>query len=679
MMRPGKVLMPVLVLASVLMMVIPISPVLLDVMLAANLTVAVLVLLGTMLLKDSLEFSVFPSLLLVTTLMRLALNVSSTRQILLNGYAGKVIDSFGSFVVGGSVLVGLVVFFIIVIIQFVVITSGASRVAEVGARFTLDAMPGRQMAIDADLSSGLIDETQARDLRARIAKEADFYGAMDGASKFVKGDAIAGLVVTVINLFGGFAIGMGQKGMSLNEALETYSLLSVGDGLVSQLPALLISLATGLLVTRVRSENDLGNELSAQIFGRAKALRTTALMIAGFALLPGLPKMVFFGIAALLWIGAGRADRASAAEAAAAAEDTVTVQADSSQLVYEAMRVEPLELHLAYDTLDLIDSERGGDLLARVKSLRDQIAAELGVVMPYVRTRDDVSLAPGTYRISLRGVEAGRGSVPPGKVLAIPSGPEQELRALGGTETTEPVFGLTAFWLPAATKAAAASKGATVVDRSSVVVTHLAEVVRSNAASLLTRQRVQELVEILREEEPVLANDVGGERLPLGTLHVVLRRLLDERVPVKDLARVIEALTARPEPRSVDQLVVAARIALGPSIVYRISPLGVLSVVTLDPTYEAKLVESLREVDGEMMIVPEPGALDGLISDTGRALADQSSDQPLAVVASAVLRRPLRKSLAGAGLDVPVLAYPELPPNVDVQPVGVIGETRVNN
>lgn len=678
-MRPAKVLMPILVLASVLMMVIPISPVLLDIMLATNLTVAVLVLLGTILLKDSLEFSVFPSLLLVTTLMRLALNVSSTRQILLNGYAGKVIDSFGSFVVGGSVLVGLVVFFIIVIIQFVVITNGASRVAEVGARFTLDAMPGRQMAIDADLSSGLIDEGQARDLRARIAKEADFYGAMDGASKFVKGDAIAGLVVTVINLFGGFAIGMGQKAMSLDEALETYSLLSVGDGLVSQLPALLISLATGLLVTRVRSENDLGGELSAQIFGRPKALRTTAMMIAGFALLPGLPKLVFFTIAGLLWIGAGRADKAAEDEVEAAAEGAITVQADSAELVYEAMRVEPLELHLAYDTLDLIDPERGGDLLARVKSLRDQIAAELGVVMPYVRTRDDVSLAPGTYRISLRGVEAGRGGVPPGKVLAIPSGPEQELRALGGTETTEPVFGLTAFWLPAATKAAAASKGATVVDRSSVVVTHLAEVVRSNAASLLTRQRVQELVEILRDDEPVLANDVGGERLPLGTLHVVLRRLLDERVPVKDLARIVEALTARPEPRSIDQLVVAARIALGPSIVYRISPLGALSVVTLDPSYEAKLVESLRDVDGEMMIVPEPGILDGLITDTGRALSDQTADRPLTVVASAVVRRPLRKVLAGAGLDIPVLAYPELPPNVEVHPVGVIGETRVNN
>jgi len=678
-MRLTRATVPAFLIAAVLMMVVPVSPVVLDLLLAANLALAVLILLGTILLKDSLDFSVFPSLLLITTLLRLALNVSSTRLILLDGYAGKVIETFGNFVIGGSVVVGLVVFFILVIIQFVVITNGASRVAEVGARFTLDAMPGKQMAIDADLTAGLINEEQARELRARIAKEADFYGAMDGASKFVKGDAIAGLIITAINLFGGLAVGVGMQGLPLDEAIQTYSLLSVGDGLVSQLPALLISLSTGLLVTRVRSEEDLGGELADQLFNRPKAMRISSYVVAGLAFLPGLPTLSFLGIAGVLFAASGRRKREEKqAAAAAAAEPVVTVAPDSPEALLPGMRVEPLELHLAFDILDLIDTDRGGDLLDRVRALRSQIAQELGFVMPYVRTRDDVTLPPSTYRILLRGVEVARGTVPPERLLAIPTGDNAEIAALGGEETTEPVFGLTAYWLPVSARPAAIAAGATVVDRSSVIVTHMAEVVRSNAALLLTRQDVQELVESLRHDEPILASEVGSERLPLGMFHQVLRSLLDERVPIRDLGRIIEALTARPGLHTVDQMVNAARAALGRTIVSRIAPDGKLGVITLDPQLETNLHEALREVDGEVLLVPDPQTMHTLVSQVGNVLAEKGASAT-AIVCSQPLRRPLRHALRSAGLDVPVIAYPEIPTSVTVDAKGVIAHAALTN
>ncbi|MFO7299371.1 MAG: flagellar biosynthesis protein FlhA [Actinomycetes bacterium] len=676
-MKLTKAVVPLFLVAAILMMVVPVSPVFLDLMLGANLALAVLILLGTILLKDSLDFSVFPSLLLITTLLRLALNVSSTRLILLEGYAGKVIETFGQFVVGGSVVVGLVVFFILVVIQFVVITNGAGRVAEVGARFTLDAMPGKQMAIDADLTAGLIDEGQARELRARIAREADFYGAMDGASKFVKGDAIAGLIITAINLFGGFAVGLGMKGMSLEEAIQNYSLLTVGDGLVSQLPALLISVSTGLLVTRVRSEEDLSGELAEQLFNRPKAMRLSSYLVGGLAFLPGLPTVTFLSIAGVLFAASGKAAaRPERDQAKKGDEPVVSVSPDSPEALLPGMRVEPLELHLAYDILDLIDAERGGDLLDRVRALRGQIAQELGFVMPYVRTRDDVTLPPSTYQILLRGVEVARGTVPRDRLLAIPTADESAVASLGGEETTEPVFGLTAYWLPVEQRAAAIAAGATVVDRSSVIVTHLAEVVRTNAALLLSRQDVQELTESLRQDEPILASEVGSERLPLGMFHQVLRSLLDERVPIRDLGRIIEALTSRPGLQTVDQMVNAARAALGRTIVSRIAPEGRLGVITLEPQLEAVLHEALREVDGEVLLVPDPQTMHDLVSRLGAVLAEKGAGQT-AVVCAQALRRPLRNALRAAGIDIPVVAYPEIPASVTVEPKGVIEHAAI--
>ncbi len=680
-MKRSSIFVPLTVIGVVMMMIIPISASVLDMMLAANITVAVLVLLGVILLSDSLDFSVFPSLLLVTTLTRLALNVSSTRLILLDGNAGKVIDTFGNFVIGSSVIVGLVVFLILIVIQFVVITNGATRIAEVAARFTLDAMPGKQMAIDADLGAGLIDEAQAKAQRKRIATEADFYGAMDGASKFVKGDAIASIIIVVINLFGGFAVGMGSLGMNFSEAVSTFSLLSVGDGLVSQIPALLISISTGLLVTRVGSEEDIGAEIGGQLLRNARALRFGGITIGGLGLLPGLPKLPFFVLAGLLLFASSRRSALDAREPEQR-EDVpeVKLDPDDPEALMGEMRVEPLELRLSYDILDLIDPTKSGDLLDRVKSLRRQIALELGVVMPFVRTRDDVSLSPATYSIVLRGTEVGRGTAPQDQILALPLGDGDELRAMGGTETVEPVFGLKAFWVSDAARAAAAATGATAVDRSSVIVTHIAEVVRANAASLLSRQDVQSLVDGLRYDEPILANEVGTEALSLGLLHGVLRKLLEDRVSIRDLGPIVEVVSNRAsETRSVEKLAAAARVAVGRSIVARIAPEGRLAVMTLAPSLEAGMHESLREVDGSTFIVMDPSKLDVVRIDVDHlAGAAARAQKPYALIVGQPLRAPLTRTLNGMGLDVPVLAYPELPPDTELEPIGVIGAALTN-
>ncbi|GBE24895.1 flagellar biosynthesis protein FlhA [bacterium BMS3Bbin02] len=677
-MRRSSYVVPLGLIGIIMMMIVPISAAVLDVMLALNIALGILVLLGTILLHDSLEFSVFPSLLLVTTLSRLALNVSSTRLILTDGDAGKVIETFGSFVIGNSVIVGLVVFLILIVIQFVVITNGASRVAEVGARFTLDAMPGKQMAIDADLTSGLINEEEARESRKRIAKEADFYGAMDGASKFVKGDAIASIIIVIINLFGGFAIGLGTLGMSMGEALDTYSLLSVGDGLVSQIPALLISIATGLLVTRVGTDGDMGGQLGGQLLGNPQAMRFASFAVGSLGLLPGLPKVPFFLIAIALFVAGTRTPPDT--ELDVGEEPVVSTDPDDPEALVGEMRVEPLELRLAYDILDLIDPSKNGDLLERVKSLRRQIAMELGVVMPFVRTRDDVSLAPGTYSIVLRGAEVGKGTAPQDQVLALPIGDGAELRALGGVETQEPVFGLRAFWIPEAARASAAATGATVVDRSSVVVTHLAEVVRSNGASLISRQDVQLLVDGLRYDEPILASEIGSETMPLALLHDVLRRLLAERISIRDLSPIVEAVSSRAsETKSLETLTAFARIAVGRAIVAKIAPDGNLGVLTLDPGLEANMHEALREMDGSTFIALDALRVDAVQTDLQDLASEAARQQiPIALVCAQALRAPLQKSIAGMGLDVSVLAYPELPADMDLIPMGVIGANLVD-
>ena len=677
---------PILIVGTVLMMVVPLPPALLDLLLALNITLAILAMLSVLLLEDTLELSAFPSILLVATVFRLALNVSSTRLILLDGYAGKVIQAFGAFVVGGSVVVGLVVFLILVVIQMAVVTAGAGRVAEVGARFALDAMPGKQMAIDADLASGLIDEHEAKQRRRRIAKESDFYGAMDGASKFVKGDAIAGVVIVLINLLGGFAIGVASQGMSLGEAIQTYSLLTVGDGLVSQIPALLISVATGLLVSRVGDEDeDLGPLLGRQLLANTRALRIGSGVMAMMGVMPGLPFVPFMAIAAGLFALSTRADDVDQTEASAGAAGGQSVLAvegpgpDDPETIIGDLRLEPLQLHLAYDTLDLIDPNRGGDLLERVRALRHQIARELGIVMPLVRTRDDASLPTGSYQILLHGVEVARGEAPSGRLLALPAGDGSALAPMATAETVEPVFQLPAYWIPTEARASAAATGATVVDRSSVIVTHLAEVVRDHAPDLLSRQQVQQLVEGLRYDEPLLANEVGSEHLPLGLLHEVLRHLLDERVSIRDLPRIVEVLSQKArETRNVAQLAAASRIPLGPAIVGRLAPNRRVAAMTLSPQLEASFHESLRDVDGELHLVLSPEQLQALAGEVQRPLAsDAARDRTPLLVCGQLLRRPLQRTLSSLGIDLTVLSYPEVPDTVDLVQIGVIDDATL--
>ncbi len=676
----NRLVVPLVLVGAVVTMVVPIPPMLLDILLGANLAFALLILLAVLTLRDTLDLSAFPSLILITTLMRLALNVSSTRLILLDGYAGRVIDTFGSFVVGGSVVVGLVVFLILVVIQFAVITNGAGRVAEVGARFALDAMPGKQMAIDADLSAGLISEKEAKERRTRIARESDFYGAMDGASKFVKGDAIAGIVIVAINLIGGLVIGVSILGMSVGDAAATYSLLTVGDGLVSQIPALMISAATGLMVSRVDDEEDLGSTVGKQLLRDPRALRIAAVVLGAIALVPGLPKLPFIALVVFLLVAGSRAAKAEAereAETPEATQDAeVALDPDDPRAIIERLRVEPLELHLAYDVLDLTDADVGGDLLPRVRSLRRQIAEELGLVMPFVRTSDDVTLEPSTYRILVHGVEVARGTAPRDRVLALPASDTSDLGGVPGEETVEPVFGLKAWWVPAEARSRVTASGATVVDRSAVVVTHLAEVAREYAGDLLTRQQVQELVESLRMDEPLLADEVGTEHLPIALLHDVLRELLRERVPIRDLVRIVEAVATRArDSRNLDQLVAAARVAVGSSIVARVAPTRELGAITLAPQLEGELAERVRDVDGQLQLVLDPERLAPLIAETMEL--QRASSVPIAVICGQLLRRPLARAMASAGAEVPVLSYSELPNHLNLNVIGVLGAANL--
>jgi flagellar biosynthesis protein FlhA len=667
--RLANMMLPAFVLGAIIMMIIPVSPVVLDLFLALNIAMAVLLLLTVITLKDNLDLSIFPALLLVMTLARLALNVSSTRLILLDGYAGKVIETFGNFVVGGSVIVGLVVFLILIVIQFAVVTNGAGRVAEVAARFTLDAMPGKQMAIDADLSAGLIDDAQARNKRERIAKEADFYGAMDGASKFVKGDVLAGVIIVLINMFGGLAIGVLQQGLSFGDAVSTYTLLTVGDGLVSQIPAIMTSIAAGLLVTRVGGDADLGTALAEQLLSARRAMRMSSYVIAAIALLPGLPILPFFAASISLFVLSGRVP----VDVAAVDDDELIVERNPTEILIDEMRVEPLELHLSYDSLDLIDTDRGGDLLERVKALRRQIALELGIVMPLVRTRDDVGLAASTYTIELDGAVVASGTAPRDHVMVLPASDSDDLRFLGGQRTVEPVFGLTAWWIPEAASEQASSVGATVVDRSTAVVTHLADVVRRNADRLITRQDVQQLVDGLRYDHPILAKDIDNELIPLGTLHRVLQGLLQEGVSIRQLARVVDAVSAT-NGQPLEDMISAARIALGPSIVRAVDPGNELAAMTIDPVAEVALHEALREIDSERRLVLAPERGVALLDEIASAAATRVVGDPTPVVICGPgLRRPLQRFLIAGGVQVPVLAYPEIPPTISMTSIAVVG------
>jgi flagellar biosynthesis protein FlhA len=665
---------PTAMVGVVVMLVVPLPTELIDLLITLNMVGAVVILLTSMYVRRALEFSVFPSLLLVATMFRLALNVSVTRQVLLHAKAGNVVAAFGHFVIGGNVVVGLVVFLIIIVIQFVVITNGSGRVAEVAARFTLDGMPGKQMAIDADLNGGLINKDEARRRRREIAAEADFYGAMDGASKFVRGDAIAAIVIMAINLVGGLLIGVFQNHDGFGQAADTYSLLSVGDGLAAQLPALLISLSTGIIVTRAGTESDLGSDLVYQILNQRRALRIASGGICLLALVPGLPKVPFIAVGVAVWFAAGRLpddNRLKGTPAPAVADPGPPAPApDSPEGLAKDMKVDPLELEVAYNLVELVDPARGGDLLDRVKALRRKVALELGVVLPLVRTRDNVDLPASTYTIQVQGAEVARGTAMPGHILAI----GDMLAALPGTMTKEPVFGLDAKWAPASARAQAERMGATVVDPASVITTHLSEIVRQNAGKLLSRAATKELVEIVKRSDPTVVEELGSAQVTLAEVQRVLRDLLEEGVSVRNLSKIFEVLTEKVRTtRDPEVLVEGCRQALGPALSAALATDGHLPVITVEPLLEQQLSEVLRTSDNGSFLALAPDKAEALtlaVAQKARE-AEREGDMPV-LVCAAPLRAALRKLTRTAAPRLPVLSYAELGAQLHLDTRGVV-------
>ncbi|HEV7949197.1 MAG TPA: flagellar biosynthesis protein FlhA [Glaciihabitans sp.] len=668
-----KVAVPVGIVGIVLLLVVPIPAGLLDVLIILNILLALVVLLTTMFVRRPLDFSVFPSLLLVATLFRLGLNVASTRLVLGEGYAGHVIEAFGSVAVGGSIIIGSVIFLILVVIQFVVVTKGAERVAEVGARFTLDAMPGKQMAIDADLNAGLITDTQARERRAEVSAEADFYGAMDGASKFVKGDAIAGIIIIIINVIGGIAIGILQRGMEIGEAVNTYTLLTIGDGLVTQIPALLMAVSTGMIVTRSNAEADMGSTAAAQL-----SQSRIALMIAGFAaiamsLIPGMPMLPFIVIGGVLIFASTRIKADEDREKAASLREQQQANAPAAETtedLIEQMRSHALEVTLAADMVDLVTGSPD-DLLGRVKSLRKKIAMELGFVVPPVRTRDNVELPSSTYSIRISGVELARGVAPGGKVLAL----GDSLGGLPGESTVEPVFGLAGKWIPGEMRRNAELAGATVIDRVSVVVTHLSAIITDNAARLLSREDVRMLTDGLRSVSPNAVDELTPNPLPLAEVQRVLQGLLAEQVAINDLSRIFEALTLRSRVSTEPEgLIEAARQALGPAIVASHLDGSVLRVITIDPLLEQDMLESMRPSEQGSHILLAPHTLELVLGSLKNVTsAQQQSGRSAVVVCAPSLRPAVRRLISAQTNGIPVLSYQEATASgVGIETVGVI-------
>jgi flagellar biosynthesis protein FlhA len=680
----------VAVVLVVTMLVVPLPSELLSLLITLNIAGALTIVCATMYLGKALDFAAFPSLLLLTTMFRLAINVSVTRLILTSGDAGSVVKSFGEFVVSGNVVVGLVIFLILVVIQFVVVTNGAGRVAEVGARFTLDAMPGKQMAIDADLNAGLITDDQARSRRAEIAQEADFYGAMDGASKFVKGDAMAALIITAINLVGGIIVGMLQRGLGFTEATHQYSLLTVGDGLAAQIPALLISVATGIIVTRAASDRDLGSDIANQILGQRKAPLVAAGAIGLFALIPGLPKLPFLLIAAIFaaiaWAvrngmpGSTDADKAAASAAAAQAALPRTGDEPMSEVGVDA-----LELAIGFGLVPLVDaggsSGSGSSLLRRVSMIRRQIAADLGLVIPPVRIHDELGMESHEYVVKVRGSEVTRGRIMPGHLLAMDPGDASG--KLQGIPTREPAFGLEAVWIGEAARGEAEALGYTVVDAESVIVTHLTETIRSHAAEVLTRQDVRALLDKLKETNAAVVEEVVPDALSLGEIQRVLQSLLAEGVPIRDLGTIVEAIGDKARTtRDTSLLSEYARQALGRAITApHLDERLRLQAITLDPAIEQEVSTSITQTtDGEYLAMDPPRAqaiVTALRAQVEHATArgaqgGRSAGRGPVLLCSARIRRHLRRLIAQAQPHLAVCSYNEIAPGIDVETIGVI-------
>ncbi|HON86957.1 MAG TPA: flagellar biosynthesis protein FlhA [Bacillota bacterium] len=675
--RRTNSIISVFVLLIVAMMVVPLPPVLLDVLIAVNFSMAIAILLLTMYTKEPLDFSVFPSLLLIMTLFRLSINVSSTRLILLRHNAGSIIEAFGQFVVGGNEVVGLIIFIILVIIQFVVITKGAERVAEVAARFTLDAMPGKQMSIDADLSSGLITEEDARLRRRAIEQEADFYGAMDGASKFVKGDAIAGLIITAINLLGGFAVGMLQHGLPAAEAWHKYALLTVGDGLVSQLPALIISTATGIIVTRSASRENLGADVIGQVLSTPKVLSITGGALLALALVPGFPKpsLVILGI---VWLLLGRmVEKSKLVTESKEREEAYRKELEeqkSPEAALNLIKVDPLEIEFGLALLPIADPSQGGDLIDRIVMIRRQLASELGVLIPVIRVRDNFAgLGPNSYRINLRGIEIGYGEVYPDRVMALGGTPTaQELQGIPGKE---PAFGLDVVWIPKSQKEEAEALGYTVIEASAVIATHLTEVLRKNAHLLLTRQETQRLIDLVKAEDAPCVEEAIPNLVSLGDCQKVLQNLLKEGIPIRDLVTIMEGIAdAAKVSKDPDYLTMRVRENLSKLITVTVGlDRGPFQVAVLGPDLEKEILEATRRGDRGAYVAIASERLAKIMQAIQVAMSEIAPKAPKPVLlTSASCRSQVYEIASRVVPEVAVVAYEELDDRANIEVAKVI-------
>ncbi len=664
------------VILIVVMLIIPLPPGMLSFLIIINISLALLVLLVTMNMREALDFSIFPSLLLIMTLFRLGLNVSTTRSILSQGDAGGVVETFGTFVVGGNVLVGLVVFFILVIINFLVITKGAERVAEVAARFTLDAMPGKQMAIDADLNAGMISEQEARKRREKVSREADFYGAMDGASKFVKGDAIAGIIIVFINLIFGIIIGMVQNGMPFGEAASHYSLLTVGDGIVSQLPALLISTATAIIVTRAASEENLGSDVIAQLFAYPKMLYVAGGTIILLGLFTPIQDFVTLPIGGMLIIGGYRLSNVGNREKIELVESEEQVATDDMKKpenIVNLLTIDPIEFEFGYGLIPLADMNQGGDLLDRVVMIRRQLALELGLVIPVVRIRDNIQLAPNEYRIKIKGNEVGKGEIYLEHYLAISSGVDDP--TITGIDTVEPAFGIPAKWITEDMKTNADMAGYTVVDPPSVISTHLTEVLRNYAHELLGRQETKQLIDHLQENYPILVEEVTPNPLSVGDIQKVLAKLLKERVSIRNLPVIFETLAdfckVTTDP---DILAEYVRQALAKQITNQyIQDNNLLKVITLSGQVEKLIADHVQQTEHGNYLALDPSTSQAILENIRKQIEQmQLYNQTPIILCSPAIRMYVRELTERYFPQVPILSYNELDANIEIQSVGVV-------
>lgn len=675
---------PILLLTLLSMVVLPLPPILLDILFSFNIALSLVVILVVIYTMRPLDFAIFPSLLLVATLLRLSLNVASTRVVLLNGHeggdaAGKVIQAFGEFVVGGNYAVGLVVFIILVIINFVVVTKGAGRVSEVSARFTLDAMPGKQMAIDADLNAGLISQEEAKERRSEIARESDFYGAMDGASKFVRGDAIAGILILFVNIIGGLAVGIGQHALSFSEALRVYTLLTIGDGLVAQIPSLLLSTSAAIIVTRVSSSEDLSQQVVSQLFGEPKALFVSAAVLTMLGLIPGMPNFAFLTLA----VAAGAAGYAKTRRRTAeVVPEETPIKSENAPETKELSwsDVQPVDvvgLEVGYRLIPLVDKNQGGELMQRIKGVRKKLSQELGFLIQPVHIRDNLDLAPNAYRITLMGVTLGEAEIHPERELAI--NPGQVFGNLHGLDVKDPAFGLDAVWIEPEQREHAQTLGYTVVDASTVVATHLSQILQNHAHELLGHEEVQQMLDMLTKSAPRLVEDLVPKMLPLGVVVKVLQNLLEEGVSVRDLRSIAETL-AENASKSQDPGVLTAyvRAALGRSIVQQINGTAKeLPVMTLDPPLEQLLHQSLQGSGPEGMSI-EPSLAERMHEALRSTTKSQEAKgQPAVLLTSAALRPWIARFVRHSIPNLRVLAFNEIPESQQIKILATIGQGSI--